>query len=184
MNDDLHKVRLSSVLVQEASHWLPERTVHPPASLVELQRICVRLFIVIKFKRRKKKSPPIQEVGFIQAIQCSEAAHRMGSLTAVRPLEDRSTPPPQVLTWWHHRGGYPTLIPSPTCSLSPLWFTKAPMIRVAGSGARRFSNTPPMMHRLFIIPANKHNTSVRSVCFIRSGLHLKMCHSWLHVTRC
>lgn len=54
-------------------------------------------------------------------------------------------------------GDYPTLTPRPTCSLSPLWFTKAPMIRVAGSGVRRFSNTPPMMHRLFIIPGYTHN---------------------------
>lgn len=51
---------------------------------------------------------------------------------------------------------YPTLTPRPTWSLSPLWFTKAPIISVAGSGVRRFSNTPPIIHRLFIIPGCTH----------------------------
>lgn len=74
-------------------------------------------------------------------------------------------------------GDYPTLTPSPTCSLSPLWFTKAPMIRVAGSGARRFSNTPPMMHRLFIIPWHKHNKCLNMMCTWR----WKICHYWGNV---
>lgn len=47
---------------------------------------------------------------------------------------------------------HPTVTPSPTWSLSPRWFTKAPIVNVAGSGVRRFSSTPPMMHRLLIIP--------------------------------
>lgn len=64
--------------------------------------------------------------------------------------------------------GYPTLTPRPTCSLSPLWFTKAPMIRVAGSGVRRFSNTPPIMHRLFIIPGYTHKKVSYTVCFLHS----------------
>lgn len=58
--------------------------------------------------------------------------------------------------WLRRSEGYPTLTPRPTCSLSPLWFTKAPMIKVAGSGDRRFSNTPPIIHRLLIIPGNTH----------------------------
>lgn len=57
----------------------------------------------------------------------------------------------------HH---HPTVTPSPTWSLSPRWFTKAPIINVAGSGVRRFSNTPPMMQRLLIIPGNRQKCAM------------------------